>query len=335
VKNLAIDLHAHALIGNTEDLARQQERWRREGQEAARLAGKESSEHNQRLMQTAYLAGLTRVEARLATMDATGIDVQAVSPVPMQYHYWAEREAAERIVASINEGIAVICHSRPDRFVGLGSVAMQFPELAAAQLEHAMRELQLKGIIVSTAINGAELADPHFEVFWAKAEELGAVVFIHPMGCSLGARLTPYYLSNIIGNPAETTVALAHLIFSGMFDRHPKLKVVAAHGGGYFPFYTARFDHGWRVRPEAHTCESAPSTYLKKIWFDSLVYEPAQLEYLIRRAGAANVVLGTDFPFDMGMENPLGLLNEVVGLSDGDRALIRGGNAARLLGLDS
>ncbi len=334
MKNLAIDLHAHALIGKAEDIARQQDRWRREGQEAARLAGKESSEHNQRLMQTAYLAGLTRVEARLATMDATGIDMQAVSPVPMQYYYWAEREPAEKIVASVNEGIAAICHSRPERLVGLGSVAMQFPELAAAQLEHAIRELHLKGIIVSTAVNGAELADPRFEVFWAKAEELGAVVFIHPMGCSLGARLMPYYLSNIIGNPAETTVALTHLIFSGMFDRHPKLKVVAAHGGGYFPFYTARFDHGWRVRPEAHTCASAPSTYLKKIWFDSLVYEPAQLEYLIRRAGAANVVLGTDFPFDMGMENPLGLLNEVAGLSDDDRALIRGGNAARLLGLD-
>src|SRR5271166_2509472 len=121
VKNLAIDLHAHALIGPAEDLARRQDRWRREAQEAARLAGRESSEHNQRLMQTAYLAGLTRIEARLATMDAMGIDVQAVSPVPMQYHYWAEREAAEKIVASVNEGIAAICHSRPERFVGLGS----------------------------------------------------------------------------------------------------------------------------------------------------------------------------------------------------------------------
>jgi len=333
VKTLAIDVHAHVLIGKAEEIARRQDRWRREAQEAARLAGKESSEHNQRLMQTAYLAGLTRVEARVATMDAMRIDVQTVSPVPTQYHYWAEGEAAENIVAAVNEGIAVICQSRPERLVGLGSVAMQFPELAAEQLEHAMRELHLKGVIVSTAVNGLELADPRLEVFWAKAEELGAVVFIHPMGCSLGARLTPYYLSNVIGNPAETTVALAHLIFSGMFDRHPKLKVVAAHGGGYFPFYTARFDHGWRVRPEAHTCASAPSTYLKKIWFDSLVYDPAQLEYLIRRAGAPNVVLGTDFPFDMGMDDPLGLLNAVAGLSDDDRAMIRGANAARLLGL--
>jgi len=333
VKNLAIDIHAHALIGKAEEIARQEDRWRREAQEAARLAGKESSEHNQRLMQTAYLAGLTRVEARLASMDAMGIDVQAVSPMPTQYHYWAEREAAEKIVAATNKGIAAICKSRPDRFVGLGSVAMQFPELAADQLEHAMSELQLKGVIISTSVGGAELADLRLEVFWAKAEALGAVVFIHPRGCSLGARLTPYYLSNVIGNPTETTVALAHLIFSGMFDRHPGLKIVAAHGGGYFPFYTPRFDHGWRVRPEAHTCANAPSTYLRKIWFDSLVYEPAQLEYLIRRAGAGNVVLGTDFPFDMGIEDPIGLLNAVAGLSDDDRTMIRGGNAARLLGL--
>ncbi len=333
MKNLAIDVHAHALIGTTEEIARQQDRWRREAQSAARLAGKESSDHNQRLMQTSYLAGLTRVEARIASMDAMGIDVQTISPVPTQYHYWAEREVAEKIVAATNRGVAAICASRPERFVGLGSVAMQFPEIAADQLEHAMRELHLKGVIVSTAVNGVELADPRFEIFWARAEALGAVVFIHPMGCSMGERLTPYYLSNVIGNPAETTVALAHLIFSGTFDRYPKLKVVAAHGGGYFPFYTARFDHGWRVRPEAHTCADAPSSYLKKIWFDSLVYEPEQLEYLIRRAGAGNVVLGTDFPFDMGIEDPIGLLNSVAGLSDEDRALIRGANAARLLGI--
>jgi aminocarboxymuconate-semialdehyde decarboxylase len=333
VKNPAIDIHAHALIGKAEDIARQQDRWRREAQEASRLAGKESSEHNQRLMQTAYLAGLTRIEARLAAMDAMGIDVQAVSPIPSQYHYWAERPAAEKIVAAVNDGIAAICRSRSDRFVGLGSIALQFPELAAEQLEHAIRELHLKGVIVATAVNGAELADPRFEVFWAKAEALGALVFIHPMGCSMGARLTPYYLSNVIGNPAETTVALAHLIFSGIFDRHPKLKIVAAHGGGYFPFYTARFDHGWRVRPEAHTCANAPSSYLRKIWFDSLVYTPDQLEYLIRRAGAANVVLGTDFPFDMGMEHPVGPLNAVAEWSDDYRGMIHGRNTTQLLGL--
>ena len=145
MKNLAIDIHAHALIGKAEEIARHEDRWRREAQEAARLAGKESSEHNQRLMQTAYLAGLTRVEARIASMDAMGIDVQTVSPVPTQYHYWAEGGVAEKIVAAVNSGIAAICNSRPERFAGLGSVALQFPELAADQLEHAMREPASEG----------------------------------------------------------------------------------------------------------------------------------------------------------------------------------------------
>lgn len=333
MKAPAIDVHAHALVGKAEGIARGQERWRREMEDAIRLSGRESSEHNQRLMQNEYLPGLTQVEARIAAMDAMGIDIQAVSPVPTQYYYWAERDAAEKIVPAINEGISELCAYQADRLLGLGSVALQYPELAADQLERAMRDLKLMGVIISTAVNGLELADPRHEVFWTRAEALGAVVFIHPMGCSLGARLTPYYLSNVIGNPAETTIALAHLIFSGMFDRHPRLKVIAAHGGGYFPCYTARFDHGWRVRPEAHTCANPPSSYLKKIWFDSLVYEPEQLSYLIRRAGASSVVLGTDFPFDMGMKDPLALLNSVPNLTAEDRASIRGNNASRLLGL--
>jgi len=153
------------------------------------------------------------------------------------------------------------------------------------------------------------------------------------MGCSLGARLRQYYLSNVIGNPTETTVALAHLIFGGVFDRHPGLKLCAAHGGGYFPFYTGRFDHGWRVRPEARTCRHPPSEYLKRIWFDSLVYTPQSLEHLIRRAGAGQVMLGTDFPFDMGVDDPLARLDAVAGLSAGERRAILGGNAARLLKL--
>lgn len=334
MKKLAIDIHAHAMISEAEDIARKQERWRREMEESLRLSGRESAEHNQRLIQTAYLAGLTRVEARVAAMDAMGIDVQAVSPVPTQYHYWADREVAPKIVSAANHGIAAICNSRPERFAGLGTVALQYPEMAAAQLVHAMGELHLKGVIICTTVNGMELADSRLEPFWAKAEELGALVFIHPMGCSLGARLTPYYFSNVIGNPTETTVALAHLIFSGMFDRHPKLKVCAAHGGGYLPFYSGRFDHGWRVRPEAHTCKNAPSAYLRRIWFDSLVYTPESLGYLIRNAGASQVVLGTDFPFDMGVDDPIARLDAVAGLSESEREAIAGGNAAGLINLE-
>ncbi len=153
------------------------------------------------------------------------------------------------------------------------------------------------------------------------------------MGCSLGARLTPYYLSNVVGNPTETTLALAYLIFAGVLDRHPRLKICAAHGGGYFPFYIGRFDHGWRVRPEAHTCEHPPSAYLRRIWFDSLVYTAQQLEFLIRKAGASHIVIGTDYPFDMGVDDPLARLDAITSLSREDSAAVRGANAVRLLNI--
>jgi aminocarboxymuconate-semialdehyde decarboxylase len=333
MKSIAIDLHAHALVEEVETLARGDERWRREAEQAAALSGTASVEHNRKLMTRDYAVRLTRVETRIAAMDAMRIDLQAVSVVPTQYYYWAGPELAEKIVAAGNEKIAAICAANRDRFVGLGTIALQHPALAVTQLARAMSELGLKGVIISTAVNGIELADPRHEPFWSMAEELGALVFIHPMGCSLGSRLTPFYFSNLIGNPAETTVALAHLIFAGVLDRHPRLKICAAHGGGYFPFYTARFDHGWRLRPEAHTCLLKPSEYLKRVWFDSLVYTPEQLSFLIRQAGASQVVLGTDYPFDMGIDDPIARLDAVASLTDGERVAIRGGNAARLLAL--
>jgi aminocarboxymuconate-semialdehyde decarboxylase len=333
MKSIAIDIHAHALIEEVEAAVRGQPEWRRQMEAAARVTGEASLQHNRQLMANEWLPGLTRIDTRIAAMDKMGIDVQTVSAVPTQYHYWADRDLATKIVAVANQRIAELCASRPDRLIGLGLAALQHPDLAVAQLDHAIRALGLKGVMVSTAVNGAEMADQRHLPFWTKAEELGALVFIHPMGCSLGERLVPFYFSNLIGNPAETTVALAHLIFSGIFDRCPKLKVCAAHGGGYFPFYSSRFDHGWRVRPESHTCRLAPSEYLKRIWFDSLVYTPAHLEFLIRQAGPGQVVLGTDFPFDMGVNDPISRLDAIASLDDADRAAIRGGNAAKLLGL--
>ena len=333
MKSPAIDIHAHALIEEVEKLVHGQTGWRREVEMAVRLTGATSLERNRQLMTNDWRPALTRLEKRIAAMDRMTVDIQTVSVVPSQYHYWADRALAERIVATANQQIAEICTRCPDRLVGLGIVALQHPDLAVAQLQRAVGELGLKGVMVSSAVNGAELADPTNLPFWSKAEELGALVFVHPMGCSLGERLAPFYFSNLIGNPAETTVALAHLIFSGVFDRYPRLKVCAAHGGGYFAFYSARFDHGWRVRPEAHSCRLAPSEYLKRIWFDSLVYTPEHLGFLIKRAGPSQIVLGTDFPFDMGVDDPIARLDMVTPLSGADRAAICWGNAAKLLGI--
>lgn len=331
---ISIDIHAHAIIAESETIARSDPGWARANEAAAVEAGRASTDHNQTLMRTVYRPKFADVEVRLRAMDAMGIDVQAVSPAPL-YHYWAGRELAGKIAASVNEGISGLCARRPDRLVGLAMLSMQYPDLAVEQLDHAMRTLKLKGAIISTHVNESELGDPKYDPLWHKAEETGALMFMHPAGCTLGERLTPYYLSNLIGNPADTTIALAHLVFGGVFDRFPRLKLCAAHGGGYFPFYVSRFDHGWEVRPEARTCRDSPARYLNQIWFDSLVYSPEQLEFLVRRAGASQIVIGTDFPFDMGVENALERLNVATGLSEAERTAIRGENAARLLNLDS
>jgi aminocarboxymuconate-semialdehyde decarboxylase len=330
--NLAIDVHAHAEFEVVEKLVHGQAGLQQAIEERNASSSKESSEHNRKLYETVYQP-MFRTERRLAVMDKAGVDMQAVSASPNHYHYWAERDLSQKLVSTINEQIAELCAKHLDRFAGLGTVSLQHPDLVAGQLEHGMRNLSLKGVIISTVANGVSVADRRYEPFWAKAEDLGALVFIHPAGCAIGDRLVPYYLSNVIGNPLETTIALAHIVFSGILDRHPRLKICGAHGGGYFPFYTSRFDHGWHVRPEARTCQHAPSEYLKRLWFDALVYTPGAVEYLVRQAGASQVVLGTDYPYDMGFEDPVARLNAVSGLSEADRQAIRGGNAARLLNL--
>jgi aminocarboxymuconate-semialdehyde decarboxylase len=330
--SLSIDIHAHAIVPDSEAIARSDPGWARANEEAALAAGRASTDHNRTLMTTVYRPKFADLDVRLRAMDAMRIEMQAVSPAPL-YHYWAGRELACKIIVSANEGIAALCAQCPDRLVGLAMLSMQYPDLAVEQLDHAMRTLKLKGAIVSTHVNDSELAAPQYDPLWKKAEDLGALIFMHPAGCTLGEHLSPYYLSNLIGNPADTTIALAHLVFAGVFDRFPRLKLCAAHSGGYFPFYVSRFDHGWHVRPESHTCREAPSRYLNRIWFDSLVYSPEQLEFLVRRAGASQVVVGTDYPFDMGVENPLERLDAATGLSPTEREAIRGENAARLLNL--
>lgn len=273
---------------------------------------------------------MTDLDRRLADMDAMGVDVQAVGPMPM-HHYWADEALAADFTRATNEGIAAFCARAPHRLAGLGTVPLQHPELAAAELRHAVRTLGLRGASVSTTVAGRELADPAHDPFWAMARELGAVVLIHPWGTSLGPRLAAHYLGNVVGQPTETTIALSHLIFSGVLDRHPGLRLCACHGGGYLPVYIGRSDHAWRVRPDARGCARLPSEYLREIWFDSLVFTPRGLEHLVDVAGAGRVVLGTDYPFDMGVGDPLARLDAAAGLSEADRAAIRGRNACELL----
>jgi aminocarboxymuconate-semialdehyde decarboxylase len=328
-----IDLHCHALVPAVERLVADTPQKLAEPAIQLQTIGAASVEYNQRAMLPAAGPKLTTLELRLHDMDAMGVDIQVVSPSPTQYYYWSDLELAREIVRTTNEGIAALCARQPDRLVGLGSVALQHGELAASQVTHAMRELGLKGVEISTSVNGLELDDPSLAPFWRRAEELGCLVFIHPFGTSLGERVNRFYLQNVIGQPLETTIALSHLIFGGVLDRHPGIRIVAAHGGGYLPAYAGRSDHAWHGRPDAHTMQHPPSDYLRRVWFDTLVYTPAALRRLIDQVGVSQVVVGTDYPFDMGDYDVHALVASVTDLAPADQDAILGGNARRLLGL--
>jgi aminocarboxymuconate-semialdehyde decarboxylase len=326
-----VDVHCHFLDEASEDIVRELD-GRPSAPPIDSAAGRTAA-YNRELMVTDYRSALNDIATRLDEMDAMGVDVQAISPSPTQYYYWAPEEASRELVASQNTRIAEICAVHPDRFVGLGAVSLQHPRSAVEQARHAIKTLGLRGVEVSSIANGLSIDDPTFEPVWAELDALGAVVLLHPLGTNAGPRLDDYYLSNVIGQPLETDIALSRLIFGGHFDRHRKLKLCAVHGGGYLPLYVSRSDHAWRLRPESCGCAHPPSTYLRRIWFDSLVYDPGHLRRLIDVVGSDRVVVGTDYPFDMGDYDPVALVGAVAGLRPEEIKAILAGNARELLGI--
>jgi aminocarboxymuconate-semialdehyde decarboxylase len=275
---------------------------------------------------------------RLRVMDEQGIDVEALSINP--FWYAADRELAARIISVQNEKLAAICAEHPDRFVAFASVALQHPDLASMQLEHGMKELGLRGAAIGGNVNGEEISAPRFDPFWARAEALDALIFIHPQGLSVPEfqkRLQGNgFLSNVIGNPLETTIALSHLIFDGTLDRFPRLRICAAHGGGYLPSYADRSDHGCVAFPAncKDSLKKKPSEYLRQLYFDSLVFSPEALRHLVAECGAGQIMIGTDYPYPWtttAVDHVVG----TPGLSDADRRAILGETAARLLRIPS
>lgn len=273
---------------------------------------------------------LTDVRARLEAMDAQGVDRQWVSPSPNHFYPWANEGLATWASGEANRLIAEHVAQAPDRLVGLGVVPLQHPHLVVDALDDAVLGRGLAGVEISSFAGEVELSDERLEPFWARAAELRAVVFLHPFGCSLDERLDRFYLSNTVGQPTENAVALSHLIFAGVLDRHPGLRLVAAHGGGYLPTAIGRSDRAWKVRPEARGCAHAPSTYLTKIWFDTVVHDERALRFLVETAGADRVLLGSDFPFDMGLDDPVAFVRGA-GLAPSEVTGILGANAAELL----
>ena len=329
-KSFAVDLHCHVHTPEADTIAKQSQV--PEGDPIVRHGSQRTADRQKALRQELDKK-LTSIEQRLKDMDRMGIDVQAISTSPMQYYYRIEPELGQQTSRTINENLAKIVEGHPDRFVALGTVPMQESSLAVAELEYCMKELGFRGMEIGTNIRKAELSDERFNALWAKAEALGAVIFLHPSGFTDTSRMKEHFLTNVIGNPLDTTFALSHIVFGGVLERYPKLKFVAAHGGGYLGHYPARMDHAYRVRPECHDyIKRPPSYYMKKIYYDTMVFGETQLEHLVNLWGADHVVIGTDYPYDMGYYKPVEFVSGAK-LTRDQKEQIVGGNAAKLLGL--
>jgi aminocarboxymuconate-semialdehyde decarboxylase len=273
------------------------------------------------------------VDARLAWMRTAGIELQVVSPWISLTASAVPGAGAASFARMYNEHLAGVVQAHPDRFQALATIPLQDPHAAAAELRYAVAELEMAGVEIATTVAGRELDDDALEPVWAMAEELQCLVLLHPFDALAGRDLHRYGLHNVVGNPAETTVAVAHLIFGGVLERHPRLQLCLVHGGGFAPYQVGRWDHAVRhdVRGAAQNLTRLPSEWLREMYFDTVTHGPLPVELLVAQLGADRVVLGSDYPFDMGESDPVSTVNQLAGLSDRDRDLILQGTARGLL----
>lgn len=323
-----IDIHTHVEVPDAAALAKPL--FKPEYDPRMAIQPEESTRYNRELRATQTDKFVT-VEERLSDMDLQGIDMQTLAIAPPQYYYWLDADIGPRIAAMENDRIAEMASERPDRFVGVATLPMDHPQAAVVEMERTHREHGMNGFEINADVNGGDLDDRRFDPIWAKACDLDMLVILHPHGWTEPRRMDDYYLINLVCMPLASTVAVARMILGGVFHRFPDLKFLVVHGGGYLPFYFGRTDHGYRIRPEAQRhIPELPSHYLHKLHFDTTVFRPEEVEYLVAEFGAERVLLGTDYPFDMGPTDPLGFLAQAR-LTESERDMILGGNAERLL----
>jgi aminocarboxymuconate-semialdehyde decarboxylase len=322
-----IDMHTHALSKRVAPLVAghhdpEDNPYRRDMSPASRETDAEQGKLLPELM--------LDIAKRRAMMAKMSVDIQVIAPAPAQQHYWADEDLQATLSRVQNEDIAALVAQDPAHFAGMGTLPMRFPTRAIEEAVHAVEHLGLRGFQIDTRVEGRELSNAAFDPLYARLTQLRVPLFVHPLGFSHGQRLGDFFMVNSVGQPVEETIAIAHFIMGGILDRHPDLDVIIAHGGGFYPFYAARLDHAWKVRPEVRKLTAdAPSTYLKRMWFDTCVFSPALIDTLVATVGADRVMMGSDYPFDMGDDDPVGLVNRS-SLADNDRHQVLYGNASRL-----
>jgi aminocarboxymuconate-semialdehyde decarboxylase len=325
-----IDMHTHILTEETIGLI---------GREAPRVAPKLTLiDADFAVLEVAgtpyrpFPRGGWELERRFGDMDAAEVDVHVLSATPQTYLY--DQEAALGVATSAlqNDQIAKLVKAHPNRFMGIATLPMQAPERAAAELTRAVRQLGMHGAMIGSNIAGKNLDDPSFEPVWAAAAELGAFMIIHPANVAGADRLRSYYLNNLIGNPLDTTIAAACLVFGGVMQRHPKLNVCLVHGGGFVPYQAGRWVHGWHVRPEPKVnVKQSPEPWIDRFYYDTILHAKPQLEFLVSSVGASRILLGSDYPYDMGTGECVRQV-AALGIGDDGKAAILNGNAKALLG---
>jgi aminocarboxymuconate-semialdehyde decarboxylase len=274
----------------------------------------------------------TNPTAKLSAMDRKGIDLSVLSPPPPLFYYWADPEKGSDIARQVNDGIAEFVATNLERFRGMATVPMQDAEKAVEELERAVAEHGFRAVEIGTSVEGRQLTEEAFRPVLERASELGVLVLTHPYYVGAKEGLRNYYLTNLIGNPYDSTLMVANLMFGGVLDELPDLKICVAHGGGFAPYQIGRLEHGYKVRPETRArSKTPPGELLRRLFFDTLTFNPLSLRYLVDLVGREQVVLGTDAPFDMGDEDPLQTVGAIPNLTPEEQEAILGDTAAQLL----
>lgn len=328
---MSIDVHAHVIPAAV--LEHLEAEGGRYGIEVTTVGGTRRAQLHGRDLGWDLRSDLTELEPRLAAMEAAGVETQLLSSWVDLTAYELPGDVGARYARMFNTSLAELVADHPGRFRGLGTVPLQDPQRAALELHHVIGELGMVGAEIATTVDGRELDDPDLDPFWAAAEELRAILLVHPLRSLTGRSVRRHFLGNMVGNPAETTIAIGHLVLGGVLERFPELVICVVHGGGFLPYQRGRLDHGFEAKPGlvAANVSQPPSAYLRRLYYDTVLHDPATLAWLVEFAGPDHVVMGSDYPFEMGDHDPVGTVGAIPGLEEADRVRILRGNLEALM----